>query len=185
MMGWIRHIAAVVTVVGVLLALATARRYVNYRIQPAFRPIIMTPDDSDDDPVLEIQCCSQIEEITFLRISGTATNVSDEPLKNVIAHATYLDREGRQVASAQSLLDVPTLMPYRSSLFAITTPVNPAIARISVDFRFPGGPQIPAKFLSQSERNQRGEKRGHRSRRPNQKSTPEETPETAARDPNS
>ncbi len=178
-MRWVRVIFASIAVAGLAIALAAARRIVTRSIQPPFRPVVENLDDPGDDPVLEIQCCSQIEEITFLRISGTAKNMTDEPLKNVIAHATYLDRDGRPVASAQSLLEVPMLMPHSSSSFAITTPVNPAIARISVDFRIPDGPQLPARFLPRSGDHQVGEDRAS-NRGSRGTSTPAEVPEPSA-----
>jgi hypothetical protein len=129
-----------------VVAMVVAQRWVARRVSPPFRPVMVYPAHAPSDPMLKVQCCSELEEVVFLHVTGTATNVGCKPLKNVIAHATFFNRDGNAVASAQALLANPILLPFGTSDFHLATPANPQITKVAVDFRSAGGTPIPTKF---------------------------------------
>jgi len=139
---------AAIALLASAILLVAMQRYVASHTLPPFRPAIVFPASPAEHPALVVKCCSEMEEITFLHLRGEATNLTDEPLKNVVAHASFRDRDGREVASAQALLFSRVLKSEETARFQITTPVNLAITQVAVDFRFPGGPAIPARLAA-------------------------------------
>ncbi|HUA34635.1 MAG TPA: FxLYD domain-containing protein [Candidatus Binataceae bacterium] len=124
-----------------------AHRWVARRIGPPFRIAIDNPAGAQPNAILDVTCCRQMEEVVFVHLTGRVRNVGPRPLKMVIARARYFDREGHEIASAQSMVNKPVLEPGdKPADFMITTPVNLAITRATVDFRQPAGQPIPARY---------------------------------------
>jgi len=130
-----------------IVAYMVASRWVTRHIGPPFLIAIDNPINDPPNAILDVTCCRQMEEIVFVHLTGRVKNIGSRPLKMVIAHARYFNREGHEVASAQSMVSKPVLAPGDEPAdFIITTPVNLAITRATVDFRQPAGPSIPARY---------------------------------------
>lgn len=139
--------AVILILVVISAAYAVASRWAAGRIGPAFRITIVNPPNTSSNPVLEVTCCRQMEEIVFVHVTGKVKNIGSDPLKNVVAHARFFDRNGAEVASAQAMIYSPEIRPQDDYVgFQVTTPVNLSIATASVDFRQPSGPPLPARY---------------------------------------
>ncbi len=145
--AWRRRAVSVLLVVLAVVGYSLASRWVARRIGPPFHIAIDNPAANPPNVILEVTCCRQMEEIVFVHLTGRVRNIGPRPLKMVIAHARYFDHDGHQIASAQSMVSKPVLEPGdKPADFIITTPVNLAIVRATVDFRQPAGPPIPAHY---------------------------------------
>jgi hypothetical protein len=144
--NWSRRALAVFALALAITGYVLARRWVASRIGPPFLIAIDNPSAAPY-PALAVTCCRQMEEVVFIHLTGKVENIGAQPLKNVLAHARFFDRDGREIASAQApVFNVELIPGDRPTEFRVTTPVNLAIASAVVDFREPAGPPIPARY---------------------------------------
>jgi len=133
-----------VSVIAAILAIGIRRT--RQVIAPPFRPVFIAPTRSDPRPMLQVSCCSEMEEITFIRVMGTVKNLSSSPLSNLIAEARFFDSQDREIASTRGFLSRPVMMPGSVLRFELHTPVDVRIAWFTVEVRYPGGGAVPASY---------------------------------------
>jgi hypothetical protein len=68
-------------------------------------------------------------------------NISDQPLRNVTAVATWMDNNGQFITSDNALIDYNPILPDQTSPFKTMSTTNPAMQRYRVEFKeLMGGP---------------------------------------------
>lgn len=90
-------------------------------------------------PVLEVKSWSCNTEHGHTSISGEVKNISDKPLKNVTAVATFKTKDGTFVKSANALIDYNPILAGQTSPFKALSSHNPAIGNCYVSFKTLGG----------------------------------------------
>jgi len=141
-----RTITATLLVCVIAAIIAIGIRRTRQVISPPFRPVFVAPAGSDRHAMLQVSCCSEMEEITFIRVMGTVKNLSSSPLPNLIAEARFFDSQHREIASTRGFLSRPVLMPGSVLRFELHTPVDLRIAWFTVEVRRPGGGAVPASY---------------------------------------
>lgn len=62
-------------------------------------------------------------------------NISDQPLKNVTAVATWLDKDGGFIKSDNAIIEYNPILPGQISPFKTMSSTNPAMEKYSVGFK--------------------------------------------------
>lgn len=97
-------------------------------------------------PLLELRAFSwHATSINEVQATGTVLNLSDEPLRNILAEVVFLDDAGGFVASESAILARNPLLPAQRSTFTVTQPYSRAMVRGEVRFRQMGGGLLPSR----------------------------------------
>jgi hypothetical protein len=72
-------------------------------------------------------------------VDGKIRNITNAPLSNVEAVATWLDRDGLIVATDGDLIEFKRLMPGESSKFRTITRMRPGMLKFELRFRYEDG----------------------------------------------
>lgn len=102
----------------------------------------------------------------YITLRGEVTNVSNRPLRNVMAVAVFRTAAGTFVKSADALVDYNPIMPDQASPFSVSTTHNPEIEKCSVSFKFLMGAEIDSIDRSK-ETKKRQRARAEKQRREN------------------
>jgi hypothetical protein len=62
-------------------------------------------------------------------------NISDEPIKNVVAVGIWLDKKGEFIKSDDALIDYNPILPGQTSPFKTISSGNPAMEKYRVEFK--------------------------------------------------
>jgi hypothetical protein len=62
-------------------------------------------------------------------------NISDEPLRNVTAVSTWVDKDGGFITSDQAIIAYNPILPGQTSPFKTMSTTNPAMKQYSVQFK--------------------------------------------------
>lgn len=68
-------------------------------------------------------------------VEGQVRNISNEPLRNVTAQSTWLDKSGGFITSDDALIDLNPILPGQTSTFKTMSRTNPAMSKYSVEFK--------------------------------------------------
>jgi hypothetical protein len=90
-------------------------------------------------PVLELQSWSWSKHYSSAIVEGAIKNISDAPIDNIVAHATFYDKNKEFISSDHALIDYRPLLPGQTSPFKIIGNFNPAMVHAIVDFKMFGG----------------------------------------------
>lgn len=71
----------------------------------------------------------------FHIVEGQVKNISDQPLKNVTAVATWLDKDGGFIKSDNAIIEYNPILPGQISPFKTMSSTNPAMEKYSVGFK--------------------------------------------------
>lgn len=78
----------------------------------------------------------------FMFIEGEVKNITDRPLKNVMAVGIYWTSDNVLVTSEDALIAFNPLMPGQTSPFKVAVTRNPLIKSCEIDFKFIFGEKI-------------------------------------------
>jgi hypothetical protein len=104
--------------------------------QPTQPPISNTPQ-------LVLKSWSWSMEYGYAKGVGQVKNVSNQPLRNVEAVATFYDAKGNFITSADALIDYNPILPGQTSPFSVMATENPAMTNAGVEFKELMGGAIP------------------------------------------
>lgn len=68
-------------------------------------------------------------------IEGTVKNISDEPIKNVMAVGIWLDKDSEFIKSDDAMIDYNPILPGQTSPFKTISTGNPAMSKFRVEFK--------------------------------------------------
>jgi hypothetical protein len=91
------------------------------------------------DPMLAIVSSRVYEQSGYHFVEGQVTNLTAEPLDEVIAVATWYSQEGAVVTTGTALIEQDPILPGHTSPFKAGTRSNPAMNKYSVEFKLRGG----------------------------------------------
>ena len=72
---------------------------------------------------------------SFFHVEGQVRNLTDQPLKSVMAVTTWYDEKDNFVKTAEALIDFNPILPGQTSPFSTITTGNPAMSRYTVEFK--------------------------------------------------
>lgn len=82
------------------------------------------------------------DEHGFHFVEGQVRNISNEPLKNVTAVASWYDKSDGFITTADAIIEYNPILPGQTSPFKTITTTNPAMAKYSIAFKELMGGQI-------------------------------------------
>jgi len=68
-------------------------------------------------------------------IEGTVKNITDQPLKNIVAVGIWLDKDGGFIKADDALIDYNPILPGQTSPFKTISSGNPAMEKYRVEFK--------------------------------------------------
>lgn len=95
---------------------------------------------------LELKSPSWHEEYGYAVAEGSVTNLTDEPMRNVLAVAVFYDQSGNVITSDSALIQYQVLLPGQTSPFKVMANWNPAMKTSSTEFQEFGGGTIPTYY---------------------------------------
>ena len=81
-------------------------------------------------------------ESGYAIMEGQVLNVSEQPLENVEAVATFYDAKGEFVTSDNAVIDYNPILPAQKSSYKVIVTYNPAMRQGGVEFKYLGGGSI-------------------------------------------
>lgn len=103
---------------------------------PATRP---TPAAAPQPPRAQLALLSsrgyEAEYGGYHYVEGQVQNIGSEPLKNVTAVATWMDKAGNFIKADDALIDYNPILPGQTSPFKTITSGNPAMSTYTVEFK--------------------------------------------------
>jgi len=94
---------------------------------------------------LELVSWRWYTEFGYVHVVGQVKNISDEPLKNVEALATFYASDDTLVTSDSSLIEYSPILPGQTSPFNVMERTNPAIKKVGIEFKTLFGRTITVK----------------------------------------
>lgn len=88
---------------------------------------------------LELQAMRFTINHGFAYVEGQVKNVSGESLKNVMAVATFTDKDDGFITSDQALIEYNPILSEQVSPYRVVARANPAMAAVRVEFKQLGG----------------------------------------------
>jgi hypothetical protein len=77
-----------------------------------------------------------------VKAEGEVTNISNEPLRNVVALVSFYTKDRTFITSDTGFLEYNPILPGQTSPFRVITGYNRAMAMASIDFKYFGGGSI-------------------------------------------
>jgi len=68
-------------------------------------------------------------------VEGQVKNISNEPLQNVTAVATWFDKDGGFIKSDNAIVEYNPILPGQTSPFKTMSSTNPAMSKYAVEFK--------------------------------------------------
>jgi len=90
---------------------------------------------SNQDPPLEVVSWSCSQENGFVSVSGEVKNISDAPLQNVVAVATFKTKDAVFVKVAEAIVKYNPILPGQTTPFEALDTDNPAIESCEIGFK--------------------------------------------------
>jgi hypothetical protein len=78
-------------------------------------------------------------------VEGQVQNISNEPLKNVMAVATWYDEGGHFIKSDDAMIEYNPILAGQTSPFKTMSSSNPAMAKYTVQFKVLFGGAVPTE----------------------------------------
>ena len=119
---------AVIVLVGVFVAKGCSD--ISSRITTA-----AAPPPASNAPQLVLKTWSWSREYGYVTAVGQVKNISNVPLRNVEAVASFYDAKGTFITSGDALIDYNPILPGQTSPFHAMTTDNPAMRSASIEFK--------------------------------------------------
>jgi hypothetical protein len=131
-----------------IIFLAGTGLYVISSLVPGEKPKRLDTSPAPTQPIptgpqLELVKFTWHTEYGYAVLEGQVSNISEEPLKNVAAVASFYDSNGGFVTSSDSLIDYNPILPGQTSPFKVMTTENPSMKKALVEFKELLGGTIP------------------------------------------
>lgn len=95
---------------------------------------------------LELLSSNCSTEHGYIFITGEVKNISEKPLKNIMAVGTFRTKEGEFIKTAEALINYNPIMPGQSSPFKAGTSENPLIKNCQTTFKTLFGKSISTQY---------------------------------------
>lgn len=103
------------------------------------------PNHNVSTPSLELLSFSCTQEYGYIFVTGEVKNISNEPMKNVVAVGHFRTKKGEFIKSTDALLEYNPILPGQTSPFKSGGTTNPAIEGCEVTFKYLMGGSINFK----------------------------------------
>jgi len=101
---------------------------------------------------LETSAWACTKKRKYMYLEGEVKNISDKPIRNLMAIATFRGEDDIFIKSDNSLVDYNPLMPGQTSPFKVMSSDNPAIEKCRLSFKTMMGGKIRYKGLDNEQR---------------------------------
>jgi hypothetical protein len=78
-------------------------------------------------------------------VEGQVRNISNQPIRSVVAIATWYDKNDQFITTDDALIDYNPILPGQTSPFKTMSRTNPSMQRFTISFKRMGGTAIPVE----------------------------------------
>lgn len=96
-------------------------------------------------PPLQLNAWNWKVEHGYITVTGEVENLSDKPIKSLMAMAKFYDADGNFVKSSDGMVEYQPLLAGQSSPFRAMSTHNPAIKEVKLEFKKMFGGQVKFK----------------------------------------